>query len=362
MNNNSHKSVTAFSTPSKATKKTSERKSRQNSYKGKFSRPHMIIPEQDSEFIETQKPSVMKLWLQCWRCDPYGSRWQVLNHSLKPSSFSVGKKILSEAGLFAFKSDRSVRDGRETVCWLIMNLHGSRRNDYWLKSTKIESNFVDCNFTELEMQPTKLEIESMKLDSISIETQSVQSFQNPSETSQEHFSNSSKELLEVLPVDPWVDDRDRSIALDGQAVFASSQNEKSTENESDSLTKSKSNSKQISQTQRQTHQGLNKNSTALEEDYKFDWRSTTASDRAVGQILAIEQQKNDPEYQKTSQEAFARIRAKFEQQKQKKLRDRESRLSGNNPMSLSDRYALEEFKQEIITSYRPLEEDYDDDW
>lgn len=346
LNNNSRKSVTASSTPSKAPKKTTERKSRQNSYKGKFSRPHMIIPEQDSEFIETQKPSVMKLWLQCWRCDPYGSRWQVLNHSLKPSSFSVGKKILSDAGLFAFKSERSIRDGRETVCWLVINLHGSRRNDYWLQSTNLESNSVDCNSTNMDSESTKMAIESTNMDSISIETQSQQGFQNPSETSQEHLSNSSKELLEVLLVDPWDDDRDRSSALNGQAAFASPPNENTSESNSDLATKSNQKSIQASQTQRQNSQPLNKKSTVLEEDYEFDWRSGRAAERAVNQISAIKAQETTEEYQNKSKEAFARIRAFFEAEKQIKQSDRESRLRGDNP----------------IARNRPASKDYNDDW
>ena len=42
------------------------------------------------------------------------------------------------------------------------------------------------------------------------------------------------------------------------------------------------------QTHRQSSQVLNKNSTsALNQDYKFDWRSTEASERAVAQNLAI---------------------------------------------------------------------------
>ena len=91
-----------------------------------------IIPLEDSEFISTQKGSTMKLWTECWISDTDGDRWVPLNHSLPRSSFRKAKKILADKGLFAFRPKKSIRDGRETVCWMVKNLHGANRDDYWL--------------------------------------------------------------------------------------------------------------------------------------------------------------------------------------------------------------------------------------
>jgi cytoplasmic iron level regulating protein YaaA (DUF328/UPF0246 family) len=41
------------------------------------------------------------------------------------------KKILAESGLFIFKPDKSIQDGRETVGWMVRNLHGSRMKEFW---------------------------------------------------------------------------------------------------------------------------------------------------------------------------------------------------------------------------------------
>ena len=112
MNNTQDKSVSASSNKSKGSK------------------------SKVSEFIENQTATVQKLWHQCWRSDPYGSRWQVLNHTLNDRSFRRAKKILSDQGLFVFKPDHSISDGREVVCWLVMNLHGARRSDYWLRQNR----------------------------------------------------------------------------------------------------------------------------------------------------------------------------------------------------------------------------------
>lgn len=94
------------------------------------------IPEKDLEFIQTQKPSVVKLWLQCWCCDPYGYSWKILNYDMSYSAFKKAKRILWDAGLFAFRPDRLPSDCRRTVGYKVLNLHGSRsakKNSYWLK-------------------------------------------------------------------------------------------------------------------------------------------------------------------------------------------------------------------------------------
>ena len=180
---NNTKSVSASPSQSKA---AHERQTRQESFRAKFgNRPHMIIPQEDFEFIRNKSLSVHRLWNDCWCSDPYGSRWVPLNHSLKPSSFFAAKKILSEQGLFLFSSRRSIRDNRETVCWYVLNLHGARRNDYWLKSTNLDSADLDCNSKNLDCDSRNLEIDSRNLESISIETQTQQGLQNPSETLQE---------------------------------------------------------------------------------------------------------------------------------------------------------------------------------
>ncbi|MCC5632135.1 hypothetical protein LC613_31200 [Nostoc sphaeroides CHAB 2801] len=36
--------------------------------------------------------------------------------------------------LFIFKPDKSIEDGRETVKWMVQNLHGSRMKEFWEKA------------------------------------------------------------------------------------------------------------------------------------------------------------------------------------------------------------------------------------
>ncbi|WP_242056007.1 hypothetical protein [Nostoc flagelliforme] len=99
-----------------------------------YKRLHVIIPIEDMLWASQQKPSVTQLWQECWTADPYGSRWMPLSTAMGYSTFISAKKILSESGLFIFKPDKSIQDSRETVVWMVKNLHGSRMKEFWEKA------------------------------------------------------------------------------------------------------------------------------------------------------------------------------------------------------------------------------------
>ncbi len=122
---------------SKKTKNPTSKATRK--YQPKYNKPHMIKSKEDQEWALKQSPSVNRLWQQCWLSDPYGSRWMPLKHDLKDRTFRAAKKVIQEASLFLFKRETSIRDARETVSWLVLNLHGSRRMDYW-RSETLEPN------------------------------------------------------------------------------------------------------------------------------------------------------------------------------------------------------------------------------
>ncbi|MBD2536110.1 hypothetical protein H6G97_45070 [Nostoc flagelliforme FACHB-838] len=102
-----------------------------------YKRLHVIIPIEDLLWASQQKPSITQLWQECWTADPYGSRWMPLTSALGYSTFISAKKILSESGLFIFKPDKSIQDSRETVVWMVKNLHGSRMKEFWEKANSL---------------------------------------------------------------------------------------------------------------------------------------------------------------------------------------------------------------------------------
>ncbi|MFS0519405.1 hypothetical protein ACEYW6_32570 [Nostoc sp. UIC 10607] len=174
-----------------------------------YKRLHVIIPIQDMLWASQQKPSVNQLWQECWTADPYGSRWMPLTSALGYSTFISAKKILAESGLFIFKPDKSIQDGRETASWMVKNLHGSRMKEFWEKANA-ENQQSDSLKQEPDSQKREPNAEISDKDagcegiralnqaSILGQSESEQGFCEPSRTAQEQFTNSSKEFVNCV--------------------------------------------------------------------------------------------------------------------------------------------------------------------
>lgn len=110
--------------------------SQKNQISKRYPKPHMIIPDEDMAWAMDQRSPVYKLWGECWRADPYGSRWILLKTSLGAENFKKAKKPLMESGLFLFENRLTVANGQRLYQWWIKNLHGCR-SSYW-KQQSIE--------------------------------------------------------------------------------------------------------------------------------------------------------------------------------------------------------------------------------
>ncbi|MBD2730174.1 hypothetical protein H6G96_28610 [Nostoc sp. FACHB-892] len=167
-----------------------------------YKRLHVIIPIQDMLWASQQKPSVTQLWQECWTADPYGSRWMPLTSALGYSTFISAKKILVESGLFIFKPDKAIQDGRETASWMVKNLHGSRMKEFWEKANS-ENQQPDAkkrepNAGDSEKDAGSEEMRALYKASILGKNQSEQGFCEPSRTTQEHLTNSSNEFVRCI--------------------------------------------------------------------------------------------------------------------------------------------------------------------
>jgi hypothetical protein len=158
-----------------------------------YKRLHVIIPIEDMLWASQQKPSVNQLWQECWTADPYGSRWMPLSTGMGYSTFISAKKILAESGLFIFKPDKSIQDSRETVTWMVKNLHGSRMKEFWEKANSLnqqpDSLKQKPNAEISEKDAGSEEMRASYKASISDQSQSEQGFQETSRTTQEHLTN-----------------------------------------------------------------------------------------------------------------------------------------------------------------------------
>jgi hypothetical protein len=164
-----------------------------------YKRLHVIIPIEDLLWASQQKPSVTQLWQEAWTADPYGSRWMPLTSALGYSTFISAKKILFESGLFIFKPDKSIEDGRETASWMVQNLHGSRMKEFWEKANS-ENQQPDAKKQEPNAEISEKDAGSEEMGalykaSILGQSESELGFQETSRTRQKLLTNSSKEIV-----------------------------------------------------------------------------------------------------------------------------------------------------------------------
>jgi hypothetical protein len=122
-----------------------------------------------------------------------------LTSALGYSTFISAKKILSDSGLFIFKPDKSIQDGRETASWMVKNLHGSRMKEFWEKANsekkEPDAEKRESNAEILEKDAGSEEIRALYEASILGQSHSEQGFQKLSRTVQEHLTNSTKEFV-----------------------------------------------------------------------------------------------------------------------------------------------------------------------
>ncbi|MGJ5632721.1 hypothetical protein [Nostoc sp. CALU 1950] len=125
-----------------------------------------------------------------------------LTSALGYSTFISAKKILSDNGLFIFKPDKSIEDGRETASWMVKNLHGSRMKEFWEKANSLnqqpDSLKREPNAGDSEIDAGCEEIRASYKASISGQSQLEQGFQETSRTAQEQLTNSSKEFVSCI--------------------------------------------------------------------------------------------------------------------------------------------------------------------
>jgi hypothetical protein len=125
-----------------------------------------------------------------------------LTSALGYSTFISAKKILSDSGLFIFKPDKSIQDGRETASWMVKNLHGSRMKEFWEKansaSPKSDAEKQESNAEILEKDAGSEEIGALYKASILAQSQLEQGFQETSRTTQEQLTNSSFEFVSCV--------------------------------------------------------------------------------------------------------------------------------------------------------------------
>ena len=179
----------------------------------KYNRPHCIIPTEDLTWVINQAKTIQNLWNECWKSDPFGSRWVKLTTSLSDRAFRLARKALYTAGLFEFKPDKDISDTRKTTGWLVINLHGARRiAEFWSKEAVAEnvpsiSSVVPISGESLPICGESLPISGESVPPICSETLAntgvLDSLSNSSLSFQEHLKDVTEKDIEILaPPEP----------------------------------------------------------------------------------------------------------------------------------------------------------------
>ena len=157
----------------------------------KYDKSHMIIPIEDMDWALTQSPTVHRLWSECWKSDPYGSRYMPLNTSLKGDNLRKAKKVLKDSGLFNFEVKMIVIGTKKDYENYVINYHGCR-SSYWGLQDRTENPEIRTENPEIRTENPEIRTEN---PGVQPETLTQKSSPDPSVTSHKHLSNSSKEVL-----------------------------------------------------------------------------------------------------------------------------------------------------------------------
>lgn len=109
-----------------------------------------LVPQEDFEWIAEQDPCVQQLWIECWRAEKFGDRFNSLETELSEKSFRKAKQVL-EGVMFEFDAVTNLMaSGRAAITgWKVRNLHGSRLKQKKFQPTTEYQNFLQSDYWEI---------------------------------------------------------------------------------------------------------------------------------------------------------------------------------------------------------------------
>lgn len=102
--------------------------------------PHAKIPHVDIDWALEQSPTVLRLLIESWRCDSFGTstlrgyaQWHNLETKFQKDNFRKARKAIEQQGLFQYRKVTDVRNGQRITVWQCTNLHGYY-SGFWSQS------------------------------------------------------------------------------------------------------------------------------------------------------------------------------------------------------------------------------------
>ncbi len=341
----------------KKAQKSSRKATRKRQPKSK--KPYMKVPAEDWRWAVKQKPTVYKLWGECWDSDPYGSRWMPLRTSLRGSNLKAAKKILRDAGLFDFKSEMKILEGKRYYETYVINLHGSRTT-YWQEDLLNENDQGDAESDQRDAESDQGDAESDQGDAESDQVAAESDHQQPSNdaksgcseslingslTPHKRLINSSKEVMRRSCGAGERDDR-RALGEGGAASVSSPEGEKAKTCLSKSDTPTKTSGKDRNSLERSKNPPpapapTKKSTQPANSELYLTTKGNSPGDLETlkREQKAWDEERHTEEYQEGFKELLARVRENLK---------RSDNLTGTNKASreLLREQALERIEQE----------------
>ena len=152
--------------------------------------PHAKIPHADIDWALQQSPTVLRLWVESWRVDSFGTapskpkpQWHTLKTKLQGSNLRAAIRSIELMGLFKYEpiQQKSEAGQRKIIGWKCTNLHGYY-SGHWkvdFNSVELDDKNVELDGENVEPRDTtdKLDGESVELEAENFTPQKVENSQ-----------------------------------------------------------------------------------------------------------------------------------------------------------------------------------------
>ena len=165
-----------------------------------FTPSHAKIPHADMEWALEQSPTVLRLWVEAWKADSFGSaparkntQWRGLKTKLQGSNLRAAMKALIVAQLFEFKpiQEKTSNGQWKTLGWQCLNLHGYH-SGFWEAAADTQKVVADTD--ELADETDKVVADTDELEAEIVDTQGLEN----SQLITDHSSTTPQSLTKVI--------------------------------------------------------------------------------------------------------------------------------------------------------------------
>lgn len=144
---------------------------------------YSVIPHEYLDWAFEQSPTILRLFLECWRADSFGNKskkgkllWKRLVTKFQGDNFRKAKKAIEETGYFQF---RKVEESEATY-WEVWNATAKYSGNYFIanaiattKQTDNPSKQIDNPSKQIENPPQQIENRGKRIENLKSSPESI---------------------------------------------------------------------------------------------------------------------------------------------------------------------------------------------